>query len=263
MGLPLEEQTPANVAAALEDADNERMAEIRARVDAVVHDPATAEKLKAWYRQICKRPCFHDEYLQSYNEPGTHLVDTDGRGVDRITETGVLAAGRHYEVDCIVFATGFEVATEYVTRAGFDVTGRAGIRLSAHWTEGMRSLHGIHVRGFPNAFLIQPVQGANFSTNVPHNLVEAADTVATVIQYTVQKGCTEVEVSASAEQAWLDLLPSGRGPQRLADCTPGTNNNEGQETAARRVGYPRGAASFFRHLGQWRSAGTFEGLEFR
>ena len=54
---------------------------VRARVDAVVRDPDTARKLKAWYRGWCKRPCFHDEYLQAYNVPGTYLVDTDGRGV--------------------------------------------------------------------------------------------------------------------------------------------------------------------------------------
>ena len=86
------------------------------------------QRLKAWYRQLCKRPCFHDEYLQAFNEPGTHLVDTDGKGVERITETGVVAAGGEYEVDCIIYASGFEVGTEYTRRAGFDPIGRDGVR---------------------------------------------------------------------------------------------------------------------------------------
>ena len=98
--------------AAYEDSDFEKMEEIRARIDAIVKDRDTAQKLKAWYRQLCKRPCFHDEYLQAFNAPGTHLIDTDGKGVERITEKGVVAGGVEYEVDCIIYASGFEVGTE-------------------------------------------------------------------------------------------------------------------------------------------------------
>ncbi|HEX8802649.1 MAG TPA: NAD(P)/FAD-dependent oxidoreductase, partial [Acidimicrobiales bacterium] len=98
--LPPDQLTPAGMMAAFEDSDFEKMEEIRARVDAIVDDPETAQNLKAWYRQLCKRSCFHDEYLQSYNEPSTTLVDTDGRGVERITEKGIVVAGREYEVDC-------------------------------------------------------------------------------------------------------------------------------------------------------------------
>ena len=111
MTLTAEERTPMTMLAAFEDSDYERMDEIRARVDAIVEDPATAGNLKAWYRKLCKRPCFHDEYLQAYNMPGTHLVDTDGEGVERITENGVAVAGTDYRVDCIIYASGFEVGT--------------------------------------------------------------------------------------------------------------------------------------------------------
>ena len=156
--------------AAFEDSDFEKMEEIRARVDAIVEDGETAQTLKAWYRQLCKRPCFHDAYLQAFNAPGTHLIDTDGKGVERITETGVVVAGVEYEVDCIIYASGFEVGTEYKRRAGFDLTGRDGLKLSEAWADGMRTKHGIHVHGFPNAFFVQPTQGANLISNVPHNL---------------------------------------------------------------------------------------------
>ena len=96
---------------AYEDSDDEKMTEIRARVDELVADPATAAALKPWYRQLCKRPCFHDEYLQAYNLPNVHLVDTNGKGVERIDETGVWVGGVHHELDCIIFASGFEVGT--------------------------------------------------------------------------------------------------------------------------------------------------------
>ena len=171
--LAPEDFTPEKMMEAFEDSDFEKMEEIRTRVDSVVDDRDTAQKLKAWYRQLCKRPCFHDEYLDAYNAPNTHLVDTDGQGVERITETGVVVAGVEYPVDCIVYASGFEVGTDPTSRAGYDPVGRGGRRLSEHWASGMRSLHGVHVHGFPNMFLVQPAQGANLISNVPHNLSDA------------------------------------------------------------------------------------------
>src|SRR3546814_2137337 len=112
--------TPAGIASTMELADFDKMNEIRARVDELVHDRNTAEALKPWYRQFCKRPCFHDDYLQAFNRPNVHLIDTDGRGVDRITETGVVVDGTEYELDCLIYATGFEVGTAYTRRAGYD-----------------------------------------------------------------------------------------------------------------------------------------------
>ena len=268
MQLPPEQMNPKGMLAAWEDADFEKMEEIRARAETIVDDPDTAESLKAWYRQLCKRPCFHDAYLQAFNEPGTHLVDTDGKGVERITGTGVVVAGAEYQLDCIIYASGFEVGTEYRRRAGFDLKGRGGRLLSEHWADGMRTKHGIHVHGFPNAFIVQPTQGANLISNVPHNLTEAGRTIAGIVQQAVATGAAEVEVSAEAEQAWIDLLLTGPGRMLGAnpDCTPGYYNNEGQEpTAASRlnVGYPAGASAYFRYLKKWRDSGDFEGLEFR
>ena len=263
--LPPGELTPENMLAAFEESDFEKMEEIRGRVDTIVRDPATAQGLKAWYRQLCKRPCFHDEYLEAFNEPTTHLVDTDGRGVERITETSVVVAGVHYEVDCIIYASGFEVGTSFERRAGFDLTGRSGRTLSSHWAHGMRTMHGIHVHGFPNAFLVQFTQGANLISNVPHNLVESAATIAQVVAHAQEYGMAQVEVREDAEVAWMDLLATGVSFLGSADCTPGYYNNEGQpagDQAAWR-GYPYGPVAFFEFINQWRDAGTFEGLEFR
>ncbi|MGR6913357.1 flavin-containing monooxygenase [[Actinomadura] parvosata] len=262
-----EELTQESMLAAFEDADFEKMEEIRARVDAVVEDPETARALKAWYRQLCKRPCFHDEYLQAYNRPNTHLVDTGGKGVERITERGVVVAGKEYEVDCVIYASGFEVGTDWTRRAGYDLTGRGGERLSEHWADGMRTLHGVHVHGFPNAFLVQPTQGANLISNIPHNLTEAGKTIAVTVRHALDHGYAEVEPTKQAEDAWVELLLSGTG--RLLgsqECTPGYYNNEGQDPGRKSwlgVGHPHGAMAYFAFIDRWRRSGTFDGLDFR
>jgi cyclohexanone monooxygenase len=265
--LPPDKNTLQDMLAAYEDSDFEKMEEIRSRVDSIVDDPETAQALKAWYRQLCKRPCFHDEYLQAYNESSTRLIDTDGKGVERITEHAVVVAGVEYEVDCIIYASGFEVGTEITRRTGFDMTGRDGVKLSEYWAEGMRSKHGTHVHGFPNVFIVQPTQGANLISNIPHNLTEAGRTIAMIVKHAVDNDFVEVEVSKEAEDAWVDLLLTG--PPMLIgsqDCTPGYYNNEGQELGGSRffgVGYPFGPQAYFKYLDEWRSSGDFEGLEFR
>ncbi|HEY7071238.1 MAG TPA: NAD(P)/FAD-dependent oxidoreductase [Acidimicrobiales bacterium] len=267
MSLPPEDLVPDKMMAAFEDADFEKMEEIRSRVDSLVEDQDTAQALKAWYRQLCKRPCFHDEYLQSYNEPGTHLIDTDGKGVERITEAGVVVAGVEYPLDCIIYASGFEVGTPFESRNGYDPRGLDGRPLSEHWAEGMRTKHGTHVHGFPNLFIVQPTQGANLISNVPHNLVEAGTTIALVVKHARAEGHDRVELTAEAEQEWLDLLASGPGLIiGSPDCTPGYYNNEGQPGgpgAWTFVGYPMGATAYFTYLEEWRTSGDFEGLAFR
>ena len=265
--LPREQRTPQNMLAAFEDSDFEKMEEIRARVDTIVDDRETAAKLKAWYRQLCKRPCFHDSYLQAFNTPGTHLVDTDGKGVNGITENGVVVAGKEYALDCIIYASGFEVGTEYKRRSGFDLTGRDGKRLSQHWASGMRTKHGIHVHGFPNAFFVQPTQGANLISNVPHNLTEAARTIAMMVNHAQANGFKEIEVTKEAEDRWVELLLTGAGRMiGSQDCTPGYYNNEGREpgpAAKLHVGHPAGALAYFKYIDAWRESGQFEGLAFR
>lgn len=265
--LPPSEWNPETMMAAFEDADFEKMDEIRARVDTIVEDEETAKKLKAWYRQLCKRPCFHDAYLQAFNEPGARLIDTDGKGVARITETGLIANGELHEVDCIIYASGFEVGSEYTERTGFDLIGRDGQTLSDHWSDGMRTLHGLQAHGFPNAFIVQPSQAANLISNVPHNIVDHANTISTIVAHAEAEGCAEVEPSKEAEAAWVDLVLSGSGMMiGSPDCTPGYYNNEGQgltEKNRHGLGHPAGARAFFQHIDKWRSSGEFKGLDFR
>ena len=265
--LPPEQMNPEGMMAAFEDADFEKMEEIRGRTDELVDDEATAQALKAWYRQLCKRPCFHDAYLAAFNTPGTHLIDTGGQGVERITETGVVVNSQEYPVDCIIYASGFEVGSDYTDRAGYDVTGRDGIKLSKYWAKGMRSKHGIHVHGFPNMFIVQPTQGANLISNIPHNLTESGETIAEVVAHAVEQDISEVEVTKEAEDDWVKLLLSGQGLMiGSQDCTPGYYNNEGQEPGPKAklaVGHPAGAMAYFKYIQGWRESGAFEGLEFR
>jgi len=268
LALPEEHRgNPLKMLEAYEDSDFEKMEEIRARVDAVVQDEATAQALKAWYRQLCKRPCFHDEYLDAFNQPSTVLLDTDGQGVERITARGVVVKGREYEVDCIIYATGFEVGTELVARTGFETVGRDGITLTGYWADGMRSKHGINVHNFPNAFWVMPTQGANLISNVPHNIVESAMTIAMMVRHAREADAKTIEVSREAEQAWIDLLMTGPGMMiGSPDCTPGYYNNEGQplpEAAQYNRGYPAGATAYFKYIRGWRESGAFDGIEFR
>ena len=114
----------------METANFEKMNEIRARVDELVSDSDTAESLKPYYRMFCKRPCFHDEYLQTFNRDNVTLVDTDGQGVERITESGLVVDGVEYEVDCIIYSTGYEVGTSYASRTGYEIHGEGGQSLS-------------------------------------------------------------------------------------------------------------------------------------
>jgi cation diffusion facilitator CzcD-associated flavoprotein CzcO len=264
--LPAQERTVENVMLALEAADNAIMEVVRARVDELVSDRETADKLKPWYRRMCKRPCFHDEYLQAFNRPNVHLIDTDGEGVERITESGVVVNGRQYDVDVIVYATGFEfLGGKHTERIGYDPVGRGGRRLSDHWSDGMRTLHGMHVHGFPNMFILQMFQGAFMGSNIPHNYVEQARTVAQIAKHATNNGSAEVEVTESAEDQWVEMLLAHGRPVGTSDCTPGYYNNEGREpTRSDRldVGYPMGSMAFFKLEHQWRSAGTFEGLAF-
>src|SRR5580693_7635114 len=187
--------TNAERAEVMAFADYRKMNQVRARVDAIVKDPATAAALKPWYRQFCKRPCFHDEYLQTFNRPNVALVDTDGKGVERLTENGVVANGREYQLDCLIFATGFEVGTSYTRRAGYDIIGRDGLTLSDHWADGLRTLHGAMSHGFPNCFHM----GVNQSTltpNFPHLLSEQAHHIAHVVGEANLRQATTVEPTA-------------------------------------------------------------------
>jgi len=254
----------ADVGKTMELADFEKMNQVRARVDTVVRDPATADALKPWYRQFCKRPCFHDEYLETFNRPNVTLVDTQGKGVERITEKGVVANGVEVELDCLIYATGFEVGTDYTRRAGYEIYGRDGESLTEKWAKGVRTLHGMHSRGFPNCFIMGPQQ-SGFTVNYPHALDEQSKHVAYIVRQALDRGLRTLEVSPEAEEQWVQTIIAfaRMGREFLEACTPGYYNNEGRlsDLAAQNGFFGAGSIQFFLLLKDWRDKGELAGLE--
>ena len=268
--LFLARQPGSEAAAAADDpaklvqlADFKKMEQIRARVDAVVADPAVAEALKPYYNQFCKRPCFHDDYLATFNRPNVTLVDTDGRGVEAITERGVVAGGREYELDCLIYATGFEVGTGYSRRAGYELYGRDGLSLSEKWKDGVATLHGMHSHGFPNCFIMSNAQ-AGFTANYPHMLNEQAKHAAYVIRQGIDRQARTIEVTPEAEAEWVATIEqlAVMRQRYLEECTPGYYNNEGKPSlrAVRDGPYGGGPIAFVQLLEAWRAEGGLQGL---
>ncbi len=249
--------------AARERLDFETMQQLRDRVDEIVDDPETADKLKPWYGKHCKRVCFHDEYLPSFNQPNVHLVDTDGRGVERIGATGPVVDGVEYELDLLIFASGFEVTTDLDRRLGFNPKGRGGVAMSERWHDGAHTLHGIMSAEFPNLFNIGIVQ-AGFGTNFVHFLGKSAEHVAWLVEACSEQKIATIEPTPEAEEAWLGLLYEEA--MKIAGysltCTPGYYNSEGQRTAkaARNLVYTGSLLDYNEHLVDWRD-GEFAGAK--
>ena len=261
-----ERLTPDEMAAALELADFQKMEQVRGRVDTLVDDPETAEALKPYYRQFCKRPTFNDEYLQTFNRPNVTLVDTRGRGIERLTRNSVVFEDKEYEVDCLIFATGFEVGTGYTRRSGFEVIGRDGVTLSGKWAGGVSTLHGFQSNGFPNCFFMGLVQGG-FTANFTHMLNEQSIHIAYIVNHATETEARTVEATEQAEEEWVATI--GRlalnNQKFQAECTPGYYNNEGMPEPG--VGftagqYGGGPVEFFRLMSEWRAEGGLAGLAF-
>jgi cyclohexanone monooxygenase len=263
-GMDMEE-----LALRAEIADFQKMNEIRARCDKTVRDPDTGEALKPWYRQFCKRPTFNDEYLPTFNRPNVKLIDvSDAKGVERITKKGVVANGVEYEVDCIIFATGFEITSAPRRRVSFDVIGRGGESLFDHWRGGLKTLHGLSSHGFPNWFYIGVNQNG-LSVNMTAMFDDQARHTAYIIDEVLKRGKHVAEVTAEAEAAWVAeirrLAVMNRAYQEA--CTPGYYNNEGKlQNPEGGIGgevYAPGINAFNALLAEWREKGTMEGLELR
>ncbi len=250
-----------------EIADFQKMNEIRDRVDSEVPDDgAAAEALKPWYRQFCKRPTFNDEYLATFNRDNVHLIDvSESKGVDRISEKGVVANGQEYEVDCIIYATGFEITTTAQRRVDFDTLGRNGQSLYDHWAGGFRTLHGLSSHGFPNWFTIGINQNG-LSPNMTAMFDDQAVHVSYIVDEVLKRGNEVIEVTEEAEQAWVDQIVqlAGMGAAAfLEECTPGYYNREGQGpgTGMQNSPYAPGINAFNALLKTWRDQGDLEGME--
>ena len=246
----------------LERLDFEVMQELRDRVDEIIDDPETAEKLKPWYGKHCKRLCYHDEYLPSFNLPNVHLVDTDGLGVREVTAAGPVVDGTEYPLDLLIYASGFEVTTGLVSRLGFDPVGRDGVKLSERWHDGAHTLHGIHSNQFPNLLVCHFVQ-AGFGLNFHHYLQELTKHLGWLVALAETDGVETIEATVEAEEEWVQLLwQKGKGFGRYSiACTPSYHNSEAAKTmaSARNVAHPGNLMHYVGYLERWREDGTFPG----
>ena len=250
-----------------EIADFQKMNEIRSRADQEVTNQDAAEKLKPWYRQFCKRPTFNDEYLATFSRSNVHLIDvSDTRGVERITEQGVVANGKEYAVDCIVYATGFEITTSASRRVDFDTLGRNGLSLYDHWADGFRTLHGLASHNFPNWFTIGINQNG-LSPNMTAMFDDQAIHVSYIINEVLNRNKSTINVTPEAEAAWVEqiiALAGGGATEFLQECTPGYYNREGavsKGASMQNSPYAPGINAFNALLAAWREKGDLEGME--
>ncbi len=259
--------TTAEYLRSAEELDYRIMEAHRHRVEELVADPATAEILKPYYRYLCKRPCFHDEYLPAFNNPNVTLIDCPA-GIERITEQGPVVDGQQYEVDCIIYGTGFEAElTPLFRRAGHEIVGRGGVTLAEKWADGAASLFGMMSRGFPNMFVMPaPGQQAVVTVNYTQLAVLGAEFVGGAVGLLEERGVEVFDVSAEAEEAWTQKIVDSfvDGSAVMSACTPSRINNEGHPEAMnpRNGNYGRGMGDWFGYrelLEQWLEAGTLRG----
>lgn len=238
------------------------------RIDQIVTDKAAAEALKPYYNVNCKRPTFHDEYLPAFNKPNVTLIDTQGKGVDRITPEGVVAGGKTYEVDCIILATGFEVFSLTHVTGEYTVTGVEGQSLQDKWSKEFSSLHGVLTHGFPNMVLVGHMRDGGGSTNSNFPFTHQAPHAALLIKKTIDDGASSFEVTKEGEDRWRRAMKEKMPPiqEFLAACTPGYLNNEGSvsDSALRLTIYGGGSLEYAEILKAWRSGeGVERDIEFR
>ena len=242
-----------------------RMQAVRDRVSRVVKDPDTAEALKPYYNYFCKRPGFCDFYLETYNRSNVTLVDTQGKGVERITPDGLVVAGKEYPLDCLVFATGFEYLPEYGRENGMQITGRAGLTLQRHWHRGARTLYGVQTHGFPNFFLMRLAQ-SGVSINYMHTADAQTSYIAKVIAACRASGAASVEVTQAAENGWVDKVLEGSDARRafMENCTPGYANREGRAEASLELntGYGGSGIRYLQMLAEAGADGVYPDLVF-
>ncbi|HXA75058.1 MAG TPA: NAD(P)/FAD-dependent oxidoreductase, partial [Acidimicrobiales bacterium] len=261
--------TGADIARRGEELDFEVMEEHRRRVEELVSDPVKADILKPYYRYICKRPCFHDEYLSAFNAPNITLVDCPA-GIERINEKGPVVDGVQYEVDCIVYGTGFEPEqTPLYRRAGHEVVGRDGVTLADKWADGPHSLFGMMTRGFPNMFIMPgPFQQSVVTVNYTQLAILGAEFVGRAIGLLQRESVDVFDVSAEAEEKWVQGIVDAYidASRVMAACTPSRINNEGHpEERSPLVGAYRGGLGdwfgYRERLENWVEDGRFDGLE--
>lgn len=256
--------------------DLPRQERIRQRVEDIVKDKSTAEKLKPWYSGWCKRPCFHDEYLQTFNRQNVLLVDTDGKGVDKITAKGVVVAGKEYPLDVLIFGTGYWIkgGESPCGKANFKAYGRGGVSMDDKWAEKITTLHGLITDGFPNYFFPGPNQ-SGAAANMVYGMATFADHLSYILNEAYRKSSGRrvlIEGEPDAMEDWSQQVVSKAAAfAALGACTPGYLNGEGavgkplspevMTKAARASLWGEGVQSYIDIVTKWRANGDLKGLK--
>ncbi len=224
-----------------ENANIDYMMWIHERIGDIVKDKATADALKPWYMFMCKRPCFHDEYLPAFNRPNVHLVDTHGKGVTEITEKGPVFDGKEYEVDLIIYATGFEVQKTGIYN---QIVGQNDLEINDKYKDGIRTLFGVQSQGYPNMFIMAGYQ-ASFQFNITDVLTVQGGYIASCIDYALKNNCDSIDITPEIEEWWVQEVINHRGKtDRNKDCTPGYYNFEGEDNRRQDGTYNGGFARY-------------------
>jgi len=182
---------------------NETAAEfVRSKIRQTVRDQSVAEALSPRSFPFgTKRPCLDTGYYETYNKENVHLVDVRKTPLVEITEKGVRTSEEEFEVDAIVFATGFDAITGALGR--IDIRGRDGVALSEKWGEGPRSYLGLGVAGFPNMFTITGPSSPCVLSNMIVSIEQHVDWVADCVQWMRERDLAEIEATEAAEDEWV------------------------------------------------------------
>ncbi|MFT5767680.1 MAG: cyclohexanone monooxygenase [Halioglobus sp.] len=241
---------------AQENANIDYMMGIHKRIDAIVKDKATADALKPWYMFMCKRPCFHNEYLPAFNLPNVHLIDTQGEGITQIKPEGPHFGGVDYKLDLLIYATGFEIQK---TGTYNQIIGKGGVDLNDKYSDGIRTTYGIHSNGYPNLFIMGGYQ-ASYQFNLTDMLQAQCDHIAECIDYVRKNGYHAMEPTEEVEENWVQEVIKSRGKTSWnQDCTPGYYNFEGEKNRRQDGNYNGTFRSYVQHMkaGRGKMTGNF------
>ncbi len=261
MGAAHKSGEPFNPMDVMQEVDFEKMEELRARISAIIEDPSIAACMTPWYNYLCKRPLFSDDFLESLNKPNVRVIDTDGVGVTAIDETSVHANGESHEVDCIIFATGFDVGAAAHKVGGYELVGRNGLSMEQKWNDGIRTVHGTQMNGFPNFHVVGGVMQGTTSFNFTHTLQMQASHAVDIIHKCIDDGVRSMEVTPEAEDRWLQQMQTPHAidlVKYFGACTPGFLNNEGEvndKPTFLGSTYGGGALKYNEIIKAWRSGG--------
>lgn len=196
---------------------NETAAEfVRQRIRDTVNDPEVAELLCPDNVIGCKRPCLDTGYFETYNRSNVELVDARERAIERITPDGVVAGGREFELDCLVFATGFDAMTGAVL--GIDIRGRGGNTLKEQWDAGPRTYLGLCTVGFPNLFLITGPGSPSVLTNMIVSIEQHVDWITNCLRDLRRGGRATIEATRQAQDDWVDHVNTVAGLTLYPTC---------------------------------------------